>query len=133
MNDRDRAIEAAKRLRENHKKVHRLMFTDGTGRRWVPESELAARDRALAQLKADHAEMVRRNAVLRTRHDLPVERVKALDSFIAERDAARRELDMAIEFGKAFLDYAWEYTPNSLDEKWEAFLARHAPTNKETE
>lgn len=100
------------------------------------KAQLAARDRELAQLKADHAEMVRRNAVLRTRHDLPVERVKALDSFIAERDAARRELGEACELIGDLTDESVMTVPagNTLTHRKAArFLARHAPTNKETE
>lgn len=108
------------------------------------DNVIAARDRELAQLKADKDEMVRRNAVLRTRHDLPVDRVQALDSFIAERDAANLELAEAIEFVREYRRNECEHFANQRGDKIcrgcrmerdvrvGAFLARHAPTNKET-
>jgi len=47
----------------------------------------------LAKAEAEKAEMVKRNAMLRNRLDLPLERVAGYDQMMAERDQLRNSLE----------------------------------------
>lgn len=119
MTDRQ-AFAAAIRADLNNDQT-RLVYADWLEKNGRPESADSRREvleREVSQWKANHDEMVARNAVFRARHDVPIDQTDALSKYDAILAARKQEI--------ALLQRDLDATGRFYEEKCREFVAARA-------
>ena len=66
-------------------------------------------DKEIAELKANHADMVARNAALRDRPDIPTERVKSVRNLVDKNKELKADVELLAEALKRACTYTADY------------------------